>query len=229
MNRFHNLHQLLASMLCALALMSPAYAYSPQEWRFNVLLDDKPIGQHVYRLSLEDGHQVLHSQADYEIRILGFTVYEYEHVATERWQGGCLTDIESRTTDNGKVISITGKTSDWGFLLNTADAKTTLAGCVMSFAYWNPDILTQAALLNAQNGEHLSIRVQNLGSSPLLLSDRQIIATRYRLITSKFSIDLWYGSNKEWLALETEVDGRRQLRYEIDPASHSLYRSHYHA
>jgi hypothetical protein len=229
MNYLHCLRHLSASLLCALVLMTPAHAYPAKEWRFNVLLNNKTIGQHIYRLKLENAAQVLQSEADYNIRVLGFSVYRYQHVATERWQGGCLTDIESRTMDNGQATTLKGKKSHAGFMLDKAQGATTLAGCIMSFAYWNPAILTQASLLNAQNGDYLSIQVQNLGSDSLVLTDRQVMAKRYRLITSKFSIDLWYGNDNEWLALETTIEGGRLLRYEIDLAYYSHNRTKLYA
>jgi Family of unknown function (DUF6134) len=229
MNCLHCLRHLFASLLCALVLMTPAHAYPPKEWRFNVLLNNKMIGQHIYRLKLENAAQVLQSEADYNIRVLGFSVYRYQHVATERWQGGCLADIESRTIDNGQATTLKGKKSNAGFMLDKAQRETTLAGCIMSFAYWNPAILTQASLLNAQNGDYLSIQVQNLGSDSLVLTDRRVMAKRYRLITSKFSIDLWYSNDNEWLALETTIEGGRLLRYEIDPAYYSHNRTELYA
>jgi hypothetical protein len=206
--------------LFALALVgvlaAPAHAYPSREWRFRVLLDDKPIGNHVYWLSLDKGQQVLKSEADFGVRFLGFNAYRYEHVAVERWEGGCLQTIESRTDDNGEEFSVSGRKTDSGFVLDGPQGSSELpAGCVMSFAYWNPQILKQTRLLNAQNGEYLPVQVQSLGTESLVLSNSNVVAKRYRLITSKFSIDLWYGSNNQWLALETRTEGGRVLRYEI--------------
>ncbi|MGA7178634.1 MAG: DUF6134 family protein [Thiobacillaceae bacterium] len=230
MNSFASfLRHLLTAVVCAAVLVSPAHAYPSQEWRFNVLLDNKPIGQHRFRLKLESDHQVLQSEADYNIRILGFSVFRYQHVATERWEGGCLTDIQSRTDHNGEVSVLEGRRNNAGFMLSNPNGETTLAGCIMSFAYWNPAILTQPSLLNAQTGDYLPIRVQDMGSDSLALANSEVMAKRYRLITSKFSIDLWYGSNNEWLALETRTEGGRLLRYVIDPAYYSLNRKNHYA
>ena len=37
---------------------------------------------------------------------------------------------------------------------------------------------------------------------------------RYRLAAGALNLDLWYSTDNEWLALESEVQGGRTLRYE---------------
>jgi len=218
-----------AAVLMALMLAAPAQAYPPREWRFNVLLDDKPIGQHRFILSLEQGRQVLKSEAEFGVKFLGFNAYRYQHQATERWEGGCLKEIEARTNDNGETLALKGRRTHAGFVLDNPQGKAELAGCVMSFAYWNPDILGQSRLLNAQNGEYLPVEVKQLGSESLSLGNARVIANRYRLVTPSFSIDLWYGTGNQWLALETRTDGGRLLRYEIAEPRLSSARGGRHA
>lgn len=207
----------------------PAQAYPPQEWRFNVLLDDKPIGRHSFLLSMDEHQQVLKSQAEYSVKFLGFNAYRYQHQAVERWEGGCLREIESRTNDNGKALSLKGRKTEHGLTLEGPQMPQALAGCVMSFAYWNPAILKATHLLNAQNGEYLPVQVQSLGAEPLSLGGTEVAARRYRLVTEKFSIDLWYGTRNQWLALETRTENGRLLRYELAALSRLSGRSKRHA
>lgn len=205
----------LATLLLAAMLVAPAHAYPPREWRFNVLLDNKPIGQHSFVLSLDQRQQVLKSEADYNVKLLGFNAYRYQHLAVERWEGGCLSEIEARTNDNGDALALKGRKDDAGFILNGPAGTRSLPGCVMSFAYWNPAILKESRLLNAQNGEYLAVSVRDLGAESLSLGSAKIAARRYRLDAGKFSIDLWYGAGNQWLALETRTAEGRLLRYEL--------------
>lgn len=205
----------LAALLLASVLAVPAYAYPPQEWRFNVLLDNKPIGQHNFVLSLNRRHQMLKSEAEFSVKFLGFNAYRYQHHAIERWEDGCLREIEARTDDNGEALALKGKKTETGFTLNGPAGTQSLSGCVMSFAYWNPAILAQPRLLNAQNGEYLEVSVRELGADPLSLGGAMLMAKRYRLDAGKFSIDLWYGTRNQWLALETRTAEGRLLRYEL--------------
>jgi len=41
--------------------------------------------------------------------------------------------------------------------------QANLPACVMTFAYWNPDLLGQSRLLNVQTGEYMDVQVRVLG------------------------------------------------------------------
>ena len=155
---------------------------------FTVLLDGRDIGTHSFTLN-EAGQMV--SEAKFDVRLLGIPVYRYRHRATERWRGECLESLVARTDDNGEKSAV-----DW---------RAPGAGCELSFAYWNPRILEQKRLLNAQTGELEPVRVTPLGEG------------RYRLNGRKLQVDLRYEQGK-WVALDTTVDGRR-LSYRLESAS----------
>jgi hypothetical protein len=40
-------------------------------------------------------------------------------------------------------------------------------------------------------------------------------AKRFRIDGPKHPIDLWYGAERNWLALQSTVDGGRRLRYQL--------------
>jgi len=222
--------RLLTIIALGLALAAPVHAFPQKEWRFTVLLDDKPIGHHSFTLKLEQGgNQILQSQAEFKVSVLGIPAYRYRHNTVERWEQGCLTEIESQTLRNGRAASVAGKKGQRDMVLATDQGEVRLAGCVMSFAYWNPDILKQRKLLNGETGEYHEVRVRSLGSESLGLPGKSVMAKRYRLETDKFSIDLWYGPGSQWLALESKTESGRNLRYVIDPAYYSLHKRSRHA
>jgi hypothetical protein len=222
--------RLLTIIALGLALAAPVHAFPQKEWRFRVQLDDKPIGHHSFTLKLEQGgNQILQSQAEFNVSFLGIPAYRYRHNTVERWEQGCLTEIASQTRRNGHTVRLAGKKNTLEMVLATEQGEVTLAGCVMSFAYWNPDILKQRKLLNGETGEYHDVRVRNLGSESLALPGKSVMAKRYRLETDKFSIDLWYGPGSQWLALESKTEGGRNLRYVIDPAYYSLQQGTRHA
>ena len=98
-------------------------------------------------------------------------------------------------------------------LLEDNSGSRSVPGCVMTFAYWNPEILVQQQLLNAQTGEYLDISVQSLGEKMLQQQGRDIPALHYRLSTEEDDIELWYSSDHDWLALSSTTRGGRQLHY----------------
>ena len=55
--------------------------------------------------------------------------------------------------------------------------------------------------------------------SPALIEELEVLGEsrpsyRYRLAAGALNLDLWYSTDNEWLALESEVKGGRKLRYE---------------
>jgi hypothetical protein len=154
---------------------------------FTVLLDGREIGTH--RFAYDEG--VLVSEARFDVRVLGLPVYRYRHQAIERWRGACLDSLVARTDDNGASSTV-----DW----------RAREGCTKSFAYWNPGILGETSLLNAQTGELEPVRVTPLEPG------------RYRIDGRKLAIDLTY-EGARWIALETTTGGGRRLQYRLESSS----------
>jgi hypothetical protein len=193
----------LAGRLSALLLLlgaAQAAASEARAWTFRVFLDDREIGQHSFTLRGEGPARELRSEARFQVSLLGFTAYRYRHDATERWSGGCLRALASRTDDNGQALAV-----DW-----RADDDD----CAMSFAYWHPRILQGGNLLNAQTGRFVPVQISRQGEETIEVRGRAALSQRYRLTGPELSIDLWYADG-DWVALESSAPGRRRLRYRL--------------
>jgi Family of unknown function (DUF6134) len=202
-------------LLMALLLTSATASTSAAEWRFRVFLDDAEIGYHHFRLLGQGPEQQLESEARYNVKFLYVTVYRYAHDSRERWQGKCLKQVEANTQDNGKMLAVRGTQDGERFVVTGTGGQANLPACVMTFAYWNPNLLGQSRLLNVQTGEYMDVKVRVLGEETLTVRGTAQRALRYALETRDFRIDLWYSPNKEWLALESNTEGGRKLRYQI--------------
>jgi hypothetical protein len=205
-----------ALFLSMLLLSASATASaSTEEWRFRVFLDDAEIGYHRFSLLGDGPERQLDSEARYNVKFLYITVYRYAHDSRERWQGNCLKQVEANTQDNGKTLAVRGTQDGDRFVVTNTRGQANLPACVMTFAYWNPDLLGQSRLLNVQTGEYMDVQVRVLGEETLTVRGTVQRALRYALETRDFRIDLWYSPNKEWLALESNTEGGRKLRYQI--------------
>jgi hypothetical protein len=184
-------------LLIALAA-SPAWG---KTWSYRVFLDKREIGTHRFTLSDKGaGTRELLSEARFKLRVLGFPAYRYHHDATERWRDGCLESLVSRTDDNGEPHAVNWRAA---------------GQCVMSFAYWNPEILSKKALLNAQTGVLEPVNVVEMGEERIETAGGAVNAKRYRVTGRKLAIDLWYAGGADWVALEANAGGRR-LRYRLE-------------
>jgi len=87
-----------ATVLATFAVADPSRreATPIAEWRFAALLEGSPIGTHRFVLRAagnDDAVREVESTARFEVKLLGFVAYRYEHRARERWRGDCMESI----------------------------------------------------------------------------------------------------------------------------------------
>lgn len=200
-------------VLAALCIALPAAA-EVRTWNFRVLLDERPIGSHKFTLRASGTQSELRSEARFDVRLLFVNAYRYRHEARERWAGNCLQSLTARTETNDEQLAVNAFARDGRFIVERASASEVHDGCVMSFAYWNPQLLKANRLLNSQTGEVVPVSVTALGEQTRPVRDAPIVARRYRLEAPGLQIDLWYVDDR-WVGLEAPATGGRRLRYEL--------------
>jgi hypothetical protein len=186
------------------------------EWLFRVYLNDREIGEHAFRLRQEDGLQRMDIQADFEVKLLFVTAYDYDHDTVEFWNGGCLQEIQAQTDDNGKQYAVAGRDTGPVFELTRNDEQAVLEQpCVKTFAYWDRSILQAERLLNAQTGLFEPVDIEAGGLERIELAGLPVDAERYTIRTPDGEIRLWYHAvDGQWLALEAPREKGRVIRYE---------------
>ena len=60
----------------------------------------------------------------------------------------------------------------------------------------------------------MSVEVQELGEDPVSFGERAVPALVYSLKSESIKMKLWYGYDKDWLALESLLSNGSTLRYE---------------
>lgn len=194
-----------------------AAANEPHRYEFEVQLDGKPIGTHTFEVNAGAADaRSIKSQASFDVRLLGITLYRYRHRAEEQWQGGCLHRIDALTSDNGRELAVRGERAVEGFRLDAPKAQDIGTACVTTYAYWDPDqLLTQRELLNPQTGKLDAVRIEALGEEQLAVRGGRQTARRYRLLGDELDIELWYAMDGRWLQLASTASGNRKLLYRL--------------
>ena len=185
------------------------------EWNFDVYLDGKKVGTHLFEVVDADDQRTVQSTANFNVKILFFSAYRYEHTNIESWADNCLLTFDANTKVNGKPTAVSGATGEDGFIVEKLGGQELLPDCVMSFAYWNPAFLKEERLLNPQTGEFLDVEVELMGTENLEVRGEQVAAERYKITAQGIDLMLWYSSNDEWLALESLAKKGHIIRYEL--------------
>ncbi len=199
-----------------MVLAAPVTACA-REWRFSVYLDDEPIGTHRFVLAEQGDERTLSSEARFSFKFLSFEVYRYEHQARETWRGDCLERITARTDDNGTVTEVDGRAEGAGMRIRRTGGGETVTGCLRSFAYWNPRLLSAPRLINPQDGVLADATLAFVGNEPVRVRGQTVPARRQQLKSAKLVIDLWHDATGEWLALESTTASGRKVRYRLEP------------
>ena len=207
----------LALLIGALTASGAAQAETPVsgDWNFRALLNGKPIGQHRFSVTAQGDERRVVSEASFAVKILGITAYRYRHKATEQWRGDCLATLSATTDDDGTASSVRTEAQGEGLSVTSGATTQSLQGCVMSFAYWNPAIQTQARLLNAQTGKIETVQVSRVGSGSVEVRGQPVAATQFRITGPAAPIDVWYSAQGEWIGLDSIVAGGRKLSYRL--------------
>jgi hypothetical protein len=201
--------------LCTCFLLA-APLLQAKEWAFDVYLDKNKIGTHTFTLSGD----TLASQANFNVKVLLINAYKYDHTAKEQWTDDCLNVIDANTTENKVVTKVNGKLDGNAFNIKNGSAEQTLPACVMTFAYWNPKILTQSKLLNPQNAEYLDTTITKLGNAKTEVKSIPTDTTHYKIAgalkgVKKLNIELWYSQDNDWVALKSVTPEGYNIIYKL--------------
>lgn len=210
-----SLHLSTPCLLAGLAMLA-AVPLHAQDWSFEVFLDQQKIGTHTFSL---DQNQ-LQSRANFKVKVLFINAYRYQHQANEQWQGNCLAQLTAHTEENKEITDVKGALQTNQFVIEKNGCTQILPGCVMTFAYWNPEILKQTRLLNPQNAEYLDVTVTDDGVKTIEVKGQATLTHQYRLNgrykgKEKLKITLWYDQQQQWVGLESITPEGYKVIYKL--------------
>ena len=181
-----------------------------QNWLFDVRIDEKDVGFHDFKLSKDPNGYTMDARVEFRYKVLGVTVFSYEHAVTERYDNKlCLQSISSQTKTNGKQQSLSGSAGPNGFVLATQPTTSIMIDCILTFAYWTPKLLEQSQILNGQTGEIVDIDVAPMPSTNI------DVTKRYALKGNKIDMHLAYDESGNWLTLDSILENGRSLTYRL--------------
>lgn len=200
-----------AAVLAALTLATSAAA---EQLRFQVYLDDRPIGEHSFRIADSGDTTRVTSRAAFDVDFLFINAYRYRHTSNEVFRDGCLRAIDATTDDNGTRYEVNGEAMGDGFRVKAGSGVARAEGCVKTFTYWDKTFLDKRRLLNPQTGDLEQVRVQPRGRDSVEVDGgERVTAERYALETSDLTIELWYNDDLGWVGLESDTGKGKRLIY----------------
>jgi hypothetical protein len=203
----------LLALSCGL-VTAVAHASGPatRVYAFQAQLDGKPIGEHRFTVEADGPSRLVTSEADFKVTLLGFTAYRYHHRAQEQWADDCLTSLTSSTDDDGKAANVRLTRNGDANEIATATGHGSVPGCLMTYAYWNPALLSQGRLLNPQTGKVDAVRVERVASGRIAVHGVDVDAVDWRITGGESPVEVWVSTAGDWIGLDSMVaGGKRKL------------------
>ncbi len=202
--------------------LANAYPPSPHEtmaigdtrtWRFAAYLGEREIGFHQFLLQRANDGYRLKANAAFSYKLLGITVFSYEHEVEEHYSPDlCLHEIRSQTQVKGNQLRVMGRQTPEGFLVDSEAPSLVDQPCIKSFAYWTPELLTEQTLLNGQTGKMTPVYITQ---GPQKSTGQR----HYELSGEKIAISLTYDARGNWVGLSSQLPSDRTLEYILTASS----------
>lgn len=204
---------ILGFLTCLGNASQQAWSAGSHTYDFKVFLGEDEIGRQRFEVSSEGERTNVRVDAQFTVKFLRITVYTYRHTDVETWEGTCLREIRAETDDNGESFFVNGIFRNGQLRVKTQAGDWTGEGCIQTFAYWNPEWIKGERLLNSQTGEHQPASILVVGEETIPVQGVPTRTTHRRIVTDKFTIDLWYTLNDRWVALHSTTKTGDILRY----------------
>lgn len=206
---------LLTLFIWSTGMAGSAHSSTLKAYDFTVFLDDDEIGFQRFVVSTKGTRTQINVEAEFDVKYFFITFYTYRHTNVEIWEGECLKEIRAKTNDNGESFFLEGTSKDGKLRLQTHDGEQTLGGCIKTFAYWNPAWFQNSRLLNSQTGELQPVEIQIVTEETFTVRGVPTPTHHHRIISDKFTIDLWYTMDNEWVGLQSTTRDGKKLHYEL--------------
>lgn len=194
------------------------FAFAPPVGRFiyTVTRDGDPIGTQSLEFTAEgaDGLLVV-TDVNIEVRVLGMSFYTFTQYIEERWQGGLLQSMVSRTDDDGdeRLVEFTRAGDRLKGHYNSKPRD--VDGSLIPSTLWHPDAVKQSAVLDTVRGRVHQVKVTDKGKVALVLPTGQEDARRYGF-TGELNRDVWYDLDAPTLlAAEMKARDNSTIRQQL--------------
>ena len=179
-------------LAAAVAWVVPAQAAEPpRHLVFNISRNGQQIGQHVMDITTDGKVTTVDMKTNIEVKVMFVTAYKLEYTAQEVWNDGNFTSFQSQTDDNGKHHQV-NVTATADKVAVVADGKRAEApkGTIPA-TFWNTQFLTRKQVIHTENGQILTIAIQDLGNESVKTAAGPKQAKHYHT-TGGLERDMWF-------------------------------------
>ena len=201
-----------AGALVAALSAPPSEAATPASLAFTVLRNGEPIGSHTYTFEKDHGALKVTVDTSVAVKVVMIPVYRFEHHDEEVWRDDRLTELASKTNDDGTRHHLNVAADASGLEVDGDEKPSRLPAAMLPASLWNPDTVRQGALMNTLDGHPMTIHVADAGEETVDVHGHPTPAHHY-VLTGDLARELWYDAAGTLVQVRFKAKDDSDLRY----------------
>jgi hypothetical protein len=188
---------------------APTTAARPSDVRFAVMRGHSKIGVHTVEFRDRPDGLAVHTVIDLAVKVVFITVFRYQHECQDVWVSGRLLSLRSRTIEDGKRYAVEATAEPGGIRVVGPGGPLVVGSWLLtSNSFWNPLLVDQQRLIDAQHGGEIGLVVHRRGTESLVLAgSERIVTDRFQILTPHYGGLLWYDATGRWVKGSVEIHG----------------------
>ena len=188
---------------------------------FDLYRNNQFIGQHIYLFNRDDQNLIVQNTINFEIKILGITLYKYFAKGQEQYIDGKFHSFSSITKQNKKEKFVKIYKNEDQFFIEGSSYKGEAPKDFIIGTWWNHLIVNSNAQISAASGRIIEQNVKFIGKETIKINNEKYSALRFNFFSSdpslskdkKLNIDVWYDEKSlMWLKASFDNDGYWEYR-----------------
>jgi hypothetical protein len=191
------------------ALAAALTTTRPSDLRFTVMRGRSKIGMHTVEFRPRPAGLAVHTVIDLAVRVVFITVFRYQHECEDLWASGRLVSLRSRTNEDGKRYAVEAMAEPDGIRVVGPGGPLLVGSRLLtSNSLWDPLLVDQQRLIDAQHGGEVGLVVHRRGTESLMLAGTEpIVAHRFQILTPHYGGLIWYDAMGRWVKGSFEIRG----------------------
>jgi hypothetical protein len=152
------------------------------------------IGTHTVTVKPDADDLIVEVKSRIEVKRLLWT-YRFEADQKEVWRKGRLVTFDRSTRDDfhddGKEVVVTAHAQGDKLIIDGPSGRTEAPGTILSSHPWNPKIVKQTVLMDAQTGELKKVGIKPLNKEWVTIGGKPVRARKY-VVSGELHQELWY-------------------------------------
>ena len=188
---------------------------------FNLYRNNLLIGEHIYLFNRNGQNLTVYNKINFEIKILGITLYKYFSEGQEKYIDGNFNSFSSTTNQNKKEKFSNIYKKENKFFIEGSSYKGETPENFIIGTWWNHSIVKYKTQISASSGRIIEQNVNFLGKETIEINNNKYSALKFNFSSSDPSLsrgkelntNVWYDEKTLiWLKTSFKNDGDWEYR-----------------